>query len=502
MKQMRYSFNHKFRASGVGILLTRIKYALKKKLSKAALLNIDFVSSQRDLVVLLGWAANQSNNISGDMLEANLLGKKIDIELLTFSRNDVVQRFNLPDAGCCFGFIAIVSGVKGDLNHLNFRHSDTDFQIASQRFRQAKNVAEILSHVPERQEDAKAFVEQHGLTLAGSSEPSHVVIRNRDKDVEKIKSILQTIDIGKEDALETISSSALSDIHRIWKAKQSKNNHKELKSFGQFISAPKTTVIIPLYGRYDFMQHQLANFSDDPFMEQVEIIYVLDDPSLQREVLITAHGLFQTFKYPFKLVLSERNRGFAGANNLGAEFATSEHLLLLNSDILPCRNGWLEQYLSQFDSLTDVGILGATLIYEDNTIQHAGMEFREDSHYPGIWMNHHPYKGVPIDLVPLDDVMATSSTTGACMLMKTALYRELEGFDPMYVLGDFEDSDLCLKVINHGLKIYVSGTTRLYHLERLSQDLVDSGDWKFKLTLANGVYQANKWRSLIQEVAV
>jgi hypothetical protein len=36
----------------------------------------------------------------------------------------------------------------------------------------------------------------------------------------------------------------------------------------------------------------------------------------------------------------------------------------------------------------------------------------------------------------------------------------------------------------------------------LSQDLVDSGDWKFKLTLANGVYQANKWRSLIQEIAV
>jgi hypothetical protein len=81
----------------------------------------------------------------------------------------------LPDAGCCFGFIAIVSGVKGDINHLNFRHSDTDFQIASQRFRQANNVVEILSHVPERQDDTKAFVEQHGLTLAGFSEPSHVV---------------------------------------------------------------------------------------------------------------------------------------------------------------------------------------------------------------------------------------------------------------------------------------------------------------------------------------
>jgi GT2 family glycosyltransferase len=483
-------------------LLTRIKYALKNMLSKEALLNIDFVSTQGEFVILLGWAANTSKNISGDLLDAKLLGEKINIDLFTFTRLDVVQRFNLPDAGCCFGFLAVVSGVKGDINSLTFKHSDTDFQITNQRFRQANNVAEILSHVPERQDDAKAFVEQHGLSLVGSSQPSQIVIRHRDKDVEKIKDILQAIDIGKEGALETLSVNALPDIHRIWKAKQSKNTGSELKTYGGLVGTPKASVVIPLYGRYDFMQHQLANFSTDPFMEQVEIIYVLDDPNLQREVLITAHGLFQTFRHPFKLVLSERNRGFAGANNLGAEHATAENLLLLNSDILPCQNGWLEQYLAQFESLKDVGILGATLIYEDNTIQHAGMEFREDSHYPGIWMNHHPYKGVPVDLVKLDSLFESSNTTGACMLMKTTLYRELEGFDPMYVLGDFEDSDLCLKVIHHGLKIYVSGLTRLYHLERLSQDLVDSGDWKFKLTLANGVYQASKWKSLIRELAV
>jgi GT2 family glycosyltransferase/uncharacterized protein with GYD domain len=483
-------------------LLTRIKNALKKKLSKNALLSIDFISTQDDFIIVLGWAANKSKKVSADLLETNLLGGKVEIDLFTFTRHDVAQRFNLPDSGCCFGFLALVSGVKGDINNLTFKHSGTDFQVSKQRFRQASNVAEILSHVPERKDEAKKFIEQHGISLTGSSQSNQVVIRHRDKDVEKIKGILQDIDIGKEGALKALSGNALSDIHRIWKAKQSKNNNCERRSFGEQVGAPKASIVIPLYGRYDFIQHQIANFSADPFMQQVEIIYVLDDPALQREVLITAHGVFQTFRYPFELVLSERNRGFSGANNLGVEFARSENLLLLNSDVLPRQNGWLEDYVKQFDALSDVGILGATLLYEDNTIQHAGMEFREDSHYPGIWMNHHPYKGVPVDLVTLESVFESANTTGACMLMKTALYRELEGFDPMYVLGDFEDSDLCLKVINHGLKIYVSGTTRLYHLERLSQDLVDSGDWKFKLTLANGLYQASKWRSLIQEVAV
>ncbi|ABG41723.1 glycosyl transferase, family 2 [Paraglaciecola sp. T6c] len=483
-------------------MLARIKNAIKNQMAKEALLNIDFIATQDDTVICLGWAAHKTNDLNERQLTASQLGQETEIDLFTFARNDVVQRFQLPHDGCCFGFVAVMSGVKGDLDNVLFKHSKIDFPMSKQRFKRAQNIAEILSHVSERQDDAITFIEKHGLSIGTTTGSSQMIIRHRDKDVEKIKSILQRVDLTKSGALEYLSSESLPDIHRIWKAKQSKNNGSELKTYGGLIGEPKVSVVIPLYGRYDFMQFQLSNFSSDPFMQSVEVIYVLDDPALIREVVITAHGLFETFRYPFKLVLSERNRGFAGANNLGVEFVTAERLLLLNSDILPDKNEWLGEYLAQFEALSDVGILGATLVYEDNTIQHAGMEFREDSHYPGIWMNHHPYKGIPVDLVPLEAVFESSNTTGACMLMNTALYRELNGFDSMYVLGDFEDSDLCLKVINHGLKIYVSGSTRLYHLERLSQDLVDSGDWKFKLTLANGVYQANKWRSLIQGVAV
>jgi hypothetical protein len=43
------------------------------------------------------------------------------------------------------------------------------------------------------------------------------------------------------------------------------------------------------------MQHQLANFSSDPFMKEVEIIYVLDDLLLQREALMNIFGTFEPF---------------------------------------------------------------------------------------------------------------------------------------------------------------------------------------------------------------
>ncbi len=86
------------------------------------------------------------------------------------------------------------------------------------------------------------------------------------------------------------------------------------------------------------------------------------------------------------------------------------------------------------------------------------------------------------------------------MLIHKSNFVQVGGFDPMYVLGDFEDSDLCLKLIDKGLTNYVSSDIVLYHLERLSQNLVDEGDWKFKLTLVNGAYQMTKWKGLIKEV--
>jgi len=46
-------------------------------------------------------------------------------------------------------------------------------------------------------------------------------------------------------------------------------------------AAPEVSVIVPLYGRTDFVEHQLIEFSRDPwFKRNAELLYVVDDPSL------------------------------------------------------------------------------------------------------------------------------------------------------------------------------------------------------------------------------
>lgn len=275
----------------------------------------------------------------------------------------------------------------------------------------------------------------------------------------------------------------------------SKVNH-----FGELNNDPLVSVIIPIYGRYDFLQHQLLAFLNDDDMQNHEIIYVLDDPRIEREFNIMCHGVFNTFKHPFKTIYAGKNLGFAGANNLGATVANGKYLLALNSDVMPSTTGWLGRLVEKFSTLDSPGILGTKLVYEDETIQHIGMVFQDDAYYPGIWMNYHPHKGMPSHLINTKETELTELVTGACMLMEKEFFISVGGFDTRYILGDFEDSDLCLKAYQHNKKIYIDTQESLYHLERLSQNLVDSGDWKYKLTLLNGLYQKEKWGDAIKEV--
>ena len=83
------------------------------------------------------------------------------------------------------------------------------------------------------------------------------------------------------------------------------------------------------------------------------------------------------------------------------------------------------------------------------------------------------------------------------MLIKKKTYETLGGFDESYILGDFEDSDLCLKALQSGLKNYIDTNTSLYHLERQSQNLFNDTSWKFKLTIFNGIQHSKRWDSTI-----
>ena len=81
---------------------------------------------------------------------------------------------------------------------------------------------------------------------------------------------------------------------------------------------------------------------------------------------------------------------FSRLCNAGARQASGRYLLFLNNDTEVLTPDWLEQLLA-LGSMAEVGAAGATLLYPDRTIQHAGIFPRSD----GLW--DHIYRGCPAD---------------------------------------------------------------------------------------------------------
>lgn len=238
----------------------------------------------------------------------------------------------------------------------------------------------------------------------------------------------------------------------------------DVRSYGDSVASPTVSVVVPLYGRTDLMQHQLAHFAHDPELHEVDLIYVLDSPELARHLDYDARQLYELYRIPFRLAVLRSNSGFSAANNVGASLARGRLLLLLNSDVVPDTPGWLGTMVTFYDGTPGIGALGAKLVYEDETIQHGGIAFSRDPSTQ-LWANDHEFKGVHRSLPAANVPRPVAAVTGACFLIDLELYRSVGGLRGAYVQGDFEDSDLCLRLAEEGLQNWYLPSAELYHLE-------------------------------------
>lgn len=238
----------------------------------------------------------------------------------------------------------------------------------------------------------------------------------------------------------------------------------DLHQYGLPVEAPDVSIVIPLYRRADLVQHQLAQFACDPELQQVDLIYVLDSPELARQLDHDAKELHELYRVPFRVAVLRRNAGLSGAYNVGASVGRGRLLLLLDADVLPARPGWLGTMTLFYESTPRIGALGPKLLYEDDTVQHAGIDYRRDP-ITRLWRNEHRFKGVHGSLPAVNLAQPVRAVTSACLLIHAELYRQLGGLSQQYVQGGFEDSDLCLRLLAEGLDTWYLPDVELYHLE-------------------------------------
>jgi GT2 family glycosyltransferase len=285
-------------------------------------------------------------------------------------------------------------------------------------------------------------------------------------------------------------------VQSVWRSRAPEEKPPTLGRFGVPPSSPRVSVIVPLYGRHDLADYQMALFADDPDFAAAELIYFVDDPSIYDDFRSRCEDIYEIHRVPFTVAFAGANLGFAGATNRAASIATADRLLLMNSDVLPKRPGWLGQILTLYESLDETGPLGVKLLYEDGGVQHAGITFRRHAPWDGLWINDHPQKGQ--SPVGLAGIRRVDAVTAACMLVDTALYRELGGLCEDYIIGDFEDSDFCLRAAAAGRPSWVALDVELYHVERQSQNRIGNAQWRSNLTLYNCWQHDVRWAARIE----
>lgn len=270
---------------------------------------------------------------------------------------------------------------------------------------------------------------------------------------------------------------------------------------GQPSTAPKVSLVIPLFGRIDFVEHQLMAFARDAWLQaNAQLVYVLDDPNLLESLTQQAPEWFDLYGVAFEWVYGGLNRGYSGANNLGASVARAERLLFMNSDVFPIAPGWLQAFIQCLQDNPEVGMLGARLVYPDGGLQHAGMVF-ERREALGIWINHHPLMGCARDIDTRQGPCPVPGVTGACMLMPRAVFDQVGGWDTSFLVGDFEDSDLGFKVRAAGFQVAYLPEVELTHLERQSFRLLGQGSFRQRVVIFNAARHQQRWATQLQALA-
>ncbi|WP_412777482.1 glycosyltransferase [Thalassospira lucentensis] len=261
---------------------------------------------------------------------------------------------------------------------------------------------------------------------------------------------------------------------------------------------PDVSIIVPLYRVLGFLRAQVGAFACDPWVaKNCDLIFVLDSPEQVEECEHLLRGLHILYGVPMRLVVMTRNGGYARACNAGAEVARSHLLAMLNSDVIPHTPGWAQGLASKMGGPQEVAAVGPKLLFEDGSIQHAGMYFAPNE--SGKWLNYHYHKGMPDQYRDANVERSVPGVTGACMMLHRDAFNEVGGFTEDYVIGDYEDSDLCLKIRQADFDIKYIPDVSLYHFERKS--ISTHADYMRGVAAEyNAWLHASRWRDMLEDI--
>nr|WP_082546122.1 glycosyltransferase [Rhodanobacter sp. Root627] len=246
--------------------------------------------------------------------------------------------------------------------------------------------------------------------------------------------------------------------------------------------APRVSVIIPIHGKITYTLACLRSIAQHGAAARFEVIVVDDaSPDDSLAALAEVTGL--------RVLRNVVNLGFVGSCNAGAAQARGTHLLFLNNDT-QVTAGWLDRLLDCFNEEADCGIAGSRLVYPDGRLQEAGgLVYANGS----AWTVGRFEKRDNPRFLHRRDVDYVS---GAAMMIETALFRTIGGFDVRYAPAYCEDMDLCFAARAAGRRVVYQPESLVIHCEGISSGLDPFSGVKRYQVINRGKF-AEKWSTIL-----
>jgi O-antigen biosynthesis protein len=214
--------------------------------------------------------------------------------------------------------------------------------------------------------------------------------------------------------------------------------------------APVLSVILVVFNRFELTMRALASLRQN-FAGAMELV-VVDNASTDETIRLG------DFVRGAKIIRAPTNLGFLRAANLGLRQVSAPALLYLNNDI-ELGYGAVEMALRRLAGDVEIGAVGAKIVRTNGRLQEAGSILWNEGTAVGYMRDASP-------LAPEANFLRDVDFCSAVFLLcRTALVRQLGGFDEGFAPAYYEDADLCVRMIGAGYRVVYEPAASVTHLE-------------------------------------
>lgn len=247
---------------------------------------------------------------------------------------------------------------------------------------------------------------------------------------------------------------------------------------------PEVSIIIPVYNQFGYTYNCLKSILVYSGNVKYEVI-VADDSSQDyvKELEKVVSGI--------NVIHNKENLCFLRNCNNAAQKAKGKYILFLNNDT-QVQPDWLEPMTSLLDKNDDIGMVGAKLVYQDGSLQEAGGILWRDG---SAWNYGHLMNP---DAPEYCYVKEVDYISGAAIMIRTALWKEIGGFDDAFAPAYYEDTDLAFEVRKHGYKVCLQPKSVVVHFEGVSNGTdISTGLKNYQVVNQKKFYE--KWKEVLEK---